>query len=278
MAHQLRPTALSWTALLGEWMDFARASLALPDDAEGRRWRDSITPIVTLQAVTFALRELDTIDIADRAHAAEQASVLINRQADTLDRIWGEHDAATPAMIAEILADAREEHNRATAITEVVWPGPEAYEVPDFGIDRCAGTLLVMQPGTLAMPGEPIAWWRDAPAMQIEVDRAIYTPSARARQVYRIIEHDRIVRDVIGEAGGDGGGDGGGDAAGDVERDAAANQPAEQERDRVELPLLVPLFVNGKQVGHFTLDRDEWLNAQRASLAGDVIPVEHIGT
>jgi hypothetical protein len=37
-AQPLHPDALTWAGLLGQWLDFARASVALPDDAEGRRW------------------------------------------------------------------------------------------------------------------------------------------------------------------------------------------------------------------------------------------------
>ena len=38
----LRPSDLTWTALLARWIEFAKASVALPDDAEGDRWRSSV--------------------------------------------------------------------------------------------------------------------------------------------------------------------------------------------------------------------------------------------
>ena len=53
------PEALTWTGLLTQWVQFAQATLALPDEAEGPRWRASTPAIINLQAVTFAEQRVD---------------------------------------------------------------------------------------------------------------------------------------------------------------------------------------------------------------------------
>lgn len=258
--QDLRPGDLSWTALLGQWVDFARASLALPDNAEGRRWQDSVTPIITLQAVTFALGELDTLAVTDRAHAADRASVLIKQQAEAIEHVWGDAEALPP-MIDDVLDAALSTLQRQTAVTELIWPGPGMLEVPEVSIEHCAGTLLLMQPGTLALPGEPVASWQGDAAIHIDIAGAIHAPGPVARQVYRVFDDHRIVRDVIVAADAD-------------------NPPVDSgsHSQHLVLPLLVPLFVNGERVGHFTLDRESWVRTQRDALDTGAIPVEHVTT
>ena len=73
----LHPEALSWTALLTRWIDFARASVAIPESSEGPRWRESVAPVVNLQAVTFALADLDELAEVDRPFALDRAAVLM---------------------------------------------------------------------------------------------------------------------------------------------------------------------------------------------------------
>ena len=96
---------MTWTALLARWMDFARASLVLPPDATGERWRASVTPVITLQAVTFALAELGRLVAEDRPLARDRVEVLIDRSAGDLADIW--RDAAMSETLREIIEDAR---------------------------------------------------------------------------------------------------------------------------------------------------------------------------
>ena len=81
--------AITWTALLGQWMDFARTSVALPSNADGHRWRQSVSPIITLQAVTFALGEIARVDAAEQALARDKADILIRRSAQDLEAAPG---------------------------------------------------------------------------------------------------------------------------------------------------------------------------------------------
>ena len=101
----LHPETLTWTALLGKWIEFAQTSVALPKGAEGDRWRASVAPIVNLQAVTFALAELKDLPTADRPLARDKAEILISDNAEKLSELWGEMHL--PATLHEIIADAR---------------------------------------------------------------------------------------------------------------------------------------------------------------------------
>lgn len=99
----LRPEALTWTGLLTQWVRFAQASLALPADVEGERWRASVPAIINLQAVTFALADLDRLDQDERALALDKAELLIRAAQEQVVETW-RGDA--PESVNEIVLDA----------------------------------------------------------------------------------------------------------------------------------------------------------------------------
>ena len=95
---------LTWTVLLGRWIEFAKSALALPDDAEGRRLRDSVGDIIMLQAVWFALQNLDELDDAERAVGLDRAQLLIDKHGGVIRDRWRNREM--PSMLCELLADA----------------------------------------------------------------------------------------------------------------------------------------------------------------------------
>lgn len=97
------PKRLDWAVLLAKWTEFARAAVALPREGVGAQWRRSITPIITLQAVTLALGELEQIAESERAVALDRAELLINRSAHELEEIWG---ADSPEEVGRLIDDA----------------------------------------------------------------------------------------------------------------------------------------------------------------------------
>ena len=101
----LHPETLTWTALLGKWIEFAQVSVALPGDAEGEKWKQSVVPVINLQAVTFALAELNDLPEADRHLARDKAEILINDNAGKLSELWGKTQLST--SLQEIIADAK---------------------------------------------------------------------------------------------------------------------------------------------------------------------------
>ena len=129
MDQPLHPESLTWTALLGKWIEFAKASVALPADAEGASWRASVAPVINLQAVTFALAELGELEPADRPLALDRAEVMIDDNQRTLATTWGDDP---PESLVEIILDARSALRLArTAASGPVAPGAD---------DRRAGT------------------------------------------------------------------------------------------------------------------------------------------
>lgn len=104
---------LTWAALLGRWMEFAQTAVALPDDTEGRAWKQAVPAIIGLQAVTMALREVSDLPDDERALGLDRAEILIDRHADELRTIFT--GAAMHPMLSELMDDARTALRRAQA-------------------------------------------------------------------------------------------------------------------------------------------------------------------
>jgi hypothetical protein len=158
----LNPRELTWAALLGRWIEFARASVALPDDDEGERWRQSVTPIVNLQAVTMALGELADLDRGERELGVDKADLLVRQAGTELNRIW--RGVAFPEQLSEIAADAGAALRRARSLADLLICESEAV-APDCKeaqtrllADGFTGTLYTARPGTRLAPGAPLAW------------------------------------------------------------------------------------------------------------------------
>lgn len=247
-----QPDALTWTGLLARWIEFARSSVALPNDAEGERWRSSVAPIITLQAVTFALGDLDRLPAEERPLARDKAEMLIEQHVGQLEVIW--RGVSLPPMLLELVEDARAQWRHAlyAGLVELIWRGSEPWTVPAIDAETLTrGTLALMQPGTIVMPGEPVAWCVDG---DLETLESVLPELERnypdgPRQVYRqirgedgVITHDQI-------------------------------RPLETELP-AGLPLLVPLLERGERIGRFTLDAESWEQQQRAAMAQPRIPVE----
>lgn len=104
---ELNPLQLTWAALLGRWVEFARSALALPQDQEGGRLRQSVADIIMLQAVWFALQHLEDLSPDQRALGLDRAAVLLERHARALERRWS--GSELPAQLRELVRDACDE-------------------------------------------------------------------------------------------------------------------------------------------------------------------------
>jgi hypothetical protein len=96
---------LTWTVLLGRWVEFARAAVALPSDGEGGRWRGAVPDVIQLQAVCFSLEHLHELAADERALGLDRAAVLIERHAAALSRRWD--GGPLPSGLRELIDDAR---------------------------------------------------------------------------------------------------------------------------------------------------------------------------
>ena len=99
------PDALTWAAMLGRWVDFARSSVALPDDAAGRKLKASVPDLIQLQAVWFALQHLGDLPASEQALGRDRAGVLIERHAAALHERFA--NEGLPAGMVELIDDAR---------------------------------------------------------------------------------------------------------------------------------------------------------------------------
>jgi hypothetical protein len=253
----LRPEALTWTALLARWMEFAKASVAIPRGHDGPRWRASVPAVINLQAVAFALGDIARVDARDRPFARDQAAVIIRDAARDLARTW--RGAAMPAGLREIVEDARTAHaaSRYVGATELLWNGgaggAEVLVMPEVPLDDATGTLAAMQPGTLVMPGEPVAWWvgRDGGPIASALPACAPHEPAVPRQVYRQLDDEgMIVGDVLAPV-------------------TADPEPG--------IPLLVPLFEDGAPIGRFTHEPGAWEERQRKAMREPTVPVREGG-
>jgi len=109
-AEPLEPDRLTWAVLLARWTDFARSAVALPDDGEPGLVRQSVTDIITLQAVWFALRQMDALDPAEQALGLDRAGVLIARHSDAIRSRFSGH--TLPEGLQSLLNDVDEAYEQ----------------------------------------------------------------------------------------------------------------------------------------------------------------------
>lgn len=166
----LRVDEMTWAALLGRWLDFARASVALPKDTAGQRWRQSVAPIITLQAVIFALRQLDDLPEDERALGLDRAEILIRQESAGLNSAW--RGEPMPELLLELIADAPAALRAATVGAAVELAVLDSGRTGPFPADACRmvpacesalavidasefdGEVHLALPGTLLAPGE----------------------------------------------------------------------------------------------------------------------------
>ena len=244
--------ALTWTGLLGHWLEYARASTTWTGP-EGAAWREAVPTIIRLQAVTFALEDLARLPRDERAWARDKADVLIEQSVAELRAIWS--DGPLPDEAATIVETARNTLDRSIYATlrELIHRGTGPLVVPSLvdldAIEEAGGTLSLMMPGTIAMPGEPIGWWADRD--DLSLPDCVVESRAAPRQVYRQI-----------------------DDTGMIERDLIA--PLDDLPPG--MPLIVPLLADGLRIGRFTMDATTWEARQRGALRSDHIEVVEANT
>ncbi len=100
----LHPERLTWAVLLGRWVDFARSAVGLPVDEQGRALRESVADIIMLQAVWYALQQMQDLAESERALGLDRAHVLIDKHEAALRDRW---KPELPAAMVELIADAR---------------------------------------------------------------------------------------------------------------------------------------------------------------------------
>jgi len=98
--------ALTWAALLGRWVSFARSSVALPTTGDGGKLRASVSDLIGLQAVWFALQHLGDLPRDEQLLGIDRAEVLIEKHEAALNQTWGH---TKPDQVDELITDARQQ-------------------------------------------------------------------------------------------------------------------------------------------------------------------------
>ncbi len=96
---------MTWAALLGRWIEFARSAVALPDNAEGTAWKKSVPAIIALQAVAMALGEAEQLEADQRALGIDRSRLLIERHTAELHEAFGQENLHP--MLIELIDEAR---------------------------------------------------------------------------------------------------------------------------------------------------------------------------
>jgi hypothetical protein len=199
--------------LLAHWTQFARAAVSLPRDIEGDRWRATVAPAIALQAITFAVGDLESLPPSHRPLALDMAGVLARRHAGELNQAW--RAVEMPPKITELIHDTLAAIADAgargcewsVASPRFVMPSLESWaqSLHSAGFE---GELLAALPGTILFAGEPAIFLRPSPPdsaplppLAPSLTRAIRSP----RQVYRQLDiaGARVVRDLIAPLDGD---------------------------------------------------------------------------
>lgn len=222
---EMNSTSLSWAALIGYWLDFARAAVCLPENDEGAAWSSSVTPAITLQAVIFALEHLDDLDLEERSLGLDRAELLVQDAETALHAAWNPMGGLPDGLVV-VLTEAKRALRRGETgpALEIIAGGSsdpsDPWIMPDWRGAVAAlqdvgakAAVWLASPGTALRPGEPVGFIeaRDPmrlPRMEDSVEgaawRGLYqslTPVqmrrvAYPRQVYRQIEDGRIIGDV----------------------------------------------------------------------------------
>ena len=159
-------TTTTWATLLAGWMHYAQTAVALPDTDQGRRWKDSVAPVIALHAHAMALGEIERVEPDERSLAMDKSELGIKEHAAKLNEIW--HAEPMPESIMDLIDDAKEAWE--AALHEgVVWtvrserfksfhPGELAEMLLDAGF---IGEVLVATPGVEMFRGAPVATCRE---------------------------------------------------------------------------------------------------------------------
>ena len=99
-----RASRLTWAVLLARWIEFAQSSLALSEDGQGKRLRQSVPDIIMLQAVWFALDDLDGLCEQEHSLGMDRAELLIEKHSQALRRHWQGHEL--PPQLVELVNDS----------------------------------------------------------------------------------------------------------------------------------------------------------------------------
>lgn len=226
----------AWTVLIAQAMQMAAVARALPADAAGDRIRHGLPWLVQMMAVELAMDRLAELEPFARPYARDQAELLLQQAGARLRELW--HAEPMPGLMLESMERSRAAISRSlyAGLTGLRWNGERPMVIPAWTevVREPGGTLAVMEPGTVALPGECVAWWTEREPPRCPGCACV--PLSAPVQVYRVFGQDG--RFLQG-------------------REAPLHEPL-----IAGMPMLVPLWLDGQPVGSLRRDPDAWLAMQ----------------
>lgn len=160
-------TNLTWALLLAKWADFAKASVALPNDGDAGRVKKCVPAIIGLQSVACALKEVDSLSSKERAAGLDMAQVLIRQYAADIHQVW-KGETLHPG-IEELINDAhaalRDASNAGMGwiLTQPAFVGEHPAElIAALSEAEFTGDLYLPSPGVRLFKTSPLAFVRDS--------------------------------------------------------------------------------------------------------------------
>jgi hypothetical protein len=206
--------AQTWSALLAGWTDFARSAAALPKSGDAGLLRRSVPAIIGLQALTHAMREIDTLPSAEYAPGVDRASIGVRTLVQELHAIW--RGEPMPDALAEIIADARDHLDIASSSGVEFVPVDDPYQVPaidaalierwirDYTID---GELWLAPASLVLRASLPVCFLKEPsgrpPAAALlgaiadALPGCLWRRVPRMRQVYQTLDAEGAVKSFV---------------------------------------------------------------------------------
>jgi len=189
--------------MIAKWTEFAQASIALPADQEGPRWKACVAPIITMQAIVAALGELDQLPRSHRPVAIDAAEALLREQLALVHEAW--NGELIPDSITELIEESRRAIFDAQHLG-VEWrvideriDAPNLQPIAEMLIEAgFRGDLHAVHAGTALFCGAPVAFFR--PALEANPpDGCAAVEVVGPRQCYRQIDEatGSPIRDVV---------------------------------------------------------------------------------
>ncbi|MCA9288664.1 MAG: hypothetical protein KDA05_08770 [Phycisphaerales bacterium] len=157
----------TWAALLAHFTGIAQRAVALPRTEDGERLRASVPHVIGLQAVAFALAEVDGLPADERAAGLDRAEVAIKEHASAVHAAY--RGVEMPGMLRRCVEDARRALREAqgAGLAWVVTGEELVTEHPAELVGLLleagfGGDLMVPAPGFVLFEGSPCGFVRAA--------------------------------------------------------------------------------------------------------------------
>ncbi len=101
---------LSWAVLLAKWIEFAKGVTVLDDQGDQGLFKASVTDIIMLQAIWFALAQAPELEPTEQALAIMRSGVLIEKHVGLIENRWA--NTQKPSLLIELIEQVNERYHQ----------------------------------------------------------------------------------------------------------------------------------------------------------------------